>query len=248
MKFKDVVFPDVKKVAVSLSGGLDSTTLVCMLTKHYGAENVFAISYYYKQKQSIELELAKATCLKLGINHSVHDISFLGDIAGKVSANIQGSEIAMPTIQDILGVPQPVTYVPFRNLIFSSILLGFAEANDCGAVALGIQSQDLYSYWDCSQAFTALLQDICNQNRLHQIQIFTPFVSLGKSDEIAIGTEIGVDYALTLTCYNPDDNGVSDGTCPSCAERIMAFAENKIVDPIKYSIDIDWFTAFSKAE
>lgn len=240
MKFEDIKFPDVKKVAVSLSGGLDSTTLVYILAKKYGAENVYALSYFYQQKQCIELEMAKATCIKLGVNHKVVDISFLGDIVGKVSANIQGSDIEMPTIQDIFGVPQPVTYVPFRNMIFSSILMSFAESNDCGAIALGLQAQDLYSYWDCSEVFTGLLQDICNQNRIHQIQIFTPFTTMSKVDEIEIGTEIGVDYALTLTCYNPDEHGVACGKCPSCAERIQAFIENDLIDPAKYNINIKW--------
>lgn len=240
MKFEDIQFPDVKKVAVSISGGLDSTTLTYALVKRYGAENVFAISYFYNQKQSIELEMAEASCHKLNVQHYVADVGFLGDITKSVSANIRGSGIEMPTIQDIFGVPQPVTYVPYRNLVFSSILLSYAEANDCGAIALGIQAQDLYNYWDCSELFVCLLQDICNQNRLHQIQIFTPFTTLSKADEIAIGFEIGVDYSLTLTCYNPDDNGVSCGKCPSCAERIRGFMDNNLFDPIKYGIPIRW--------
>lgn len=240
MKFDDIQFPDVKKVAVSLSGGLDSTTLTYCLAKRYGAENVYALSYYYKQKQSLELDMAKATCQKIGINHHMADISFLGDFSSNVSANIQGSIIEMPTIQDIFGVPQPVTYVPFRNLQFTAILLGFAESYSCGAVALGLQAQDLYNYWDCSEAFTEKLQEICNLNRLNKIEMFTPFTTLGKADEIAIGTEIGVDYSLTLTCYNPDEDGIACGLCPSCSERIMGFKDNGLIDPAKYNININW--------
>jgi 7-cyano-7-deazaguanine synthase len=240
MKFEDIKFPDVKKVAVSLSGGLDSTTLTYCLVKRYGAENVHALSFYYKQKQYIELEKAKLTSVGLGIIHKIIDISFLGDIASGISSNIQGSNIQTPTIQDILGDPAPSTQVPNRNAILTSILVAYAEAQNCNAIFSAIQSHDLYSYFDTTPDFWQCIRNMAMLNRKHLILVETPFMDLSKSDEIEIGTEIDVNYTNTLTCYNPNENGISDGTCPSCAERIIAFAKNGIIDPVKYAKNIPW--------
>lgn len=238
--FDQIKFPTTEKVAVALSGGLDSTTLLYTLVRQYGATNVFAISFEYQQKQNHELTLAALTCKKLGINHQIVDMSFLGDIARPVSSNVRGSDIATPTIQEVLGEPQPSSYIPFRNLLFSSVLLSFAESNNCGAIALGLQVHDLYGYWDTSMEFVQAMQHICDMNRKHAIEIFTPFVEFSKVDELEIGIELGVDYSLTLTCYNPATNGDSCGICASCAERIGSFMHLGVIDPISYSRDIDW--------
>jgi 7-cyano-7-deazaguanine synthase len=246
MEFKDLQLPDVKKVALSLSGGLDSTTLLYCLVKKYGAENVYALSFDYNQKQSIELEKAKISCDKLGVVHKVINLSFLGDIVGKVSSNIKGSTIAVPTIQDVLGEPQPVTYIPFRNLQFTSMLLAFAEANECGAVALGIQAVDFYGYWDTTLEFVQAMQNICDLNRKTQITMCTPFVELTKVDEITIGTELGINYADTISCYDPNEHGDACGTCPTCVERIKAFATAGIIDPTTYQKELNWDNMFVK--
>lgn len=240
MQFEDLQFPDVAKVALSLSGGLDSTTLLYCLVKRYGAENVYALSFNYNQKQTIELDKAKVSCDKLGVLHKVIDLTFLGDIVGNVSSNIKGSSIAVPTIQEVLGEPQPVTYIPFRNLQFTSMLLAFAEANSCGAVALGIQAVDFYGYWDTTLEFVQAMQNICDLNRKTQIEICTPFVTLTKVDEIQIGDQLGIDYNDTLTCYNPNAAGSACGQCPTCVERIKAFATAGYKDPVNYTRDIDW--------
>jgi|688.fasta_scaffold00062_20 7-cyano-7-deazaguanine synthase len=239
-ELENVYFPDTKKVALSLSGGLDSTTLLYMLKHKYGAENVHAISFYYQQKQSYELEVAKKSCDKLGVNHQLVDVSFLGDISKGVSSNIQGSDIKVPTIIEALGNPQVVSYIPFRNLLFSSMLLSFAEANNCGAIALGLNSNDQYNYWDTTPEFVESLQNVANLNRLNKIEIFTPLVSLNKTEELKIGLALDCDYSLSLTCYDADENGVSCGICASCAERIMAFKNLNLVDPVPYSKEISW--------
>ena len=132
--------PDTEHNVVSvLSGGLDSTILTYILVKKYGKDRVFALSYNYGQKQKRELDMARATCNWLGVAHKVLDLSILGEIVKDVSANIKGTDVAMPTIKDVLGDPQPKTYVPFRNMILNSLAFSFAECNKASHVFTGLQ-------------------------------------------------------------------------------------------------------------
>lgn len=256
---------NMKKISV-LSGGLDSTILTYKLVNEFGAENVIALTYQYGQKHSIEVEKAKITCSKLKIAHMILDISFLGDIIKNVSALSNTGIVATPTIQEVLGDPQPKTYVPFRNLILTSIALSFAESNGADEVYLGLQQHDLYLYFDTSQEFVSAVNSVAILNRQHEIKIIAPFIDMSKKEEIAIGVKLNVPFEDTWTCYNPvkaidvlDEKNESatmgnvllvysgagfhfkaDTTCPSCAERIQNFAKAGIKDPIKYSKDINW--------
>jgi len=148
----------------------------------------------------------------------------------------------MPTIQDVLGDPQPKTYVPFRNMILLSLTMAQAEASDCSHVFTGLQVHDEYGYWDTSQKFVDSMNAVAGQNRTHKVEIVAPFSHLSKYDEILIAQEIGKDDLLqhTLTCYDPDGEGRSCGKCPSCAERIQNFMKAGVKDPIKYQVDIPW--------
>ena len=234
--------PDTEQNVVSvLSGGLDSTIMTYILAKKYGRERVFALSYNYGQKQKKELEMAAMTCNYLGIQHKVLDLGILGDIAKNMSANIGGSDVAMPTIKDVLGDPQPKTYVPFRNMILNSLAFSFAEVNKATHVFTGLQVHDEYGYWDTSQKFVDSMNAVADQNRSHKVKLEAPFSALSKYDEIKIAEELGnVVFEYTLTCYDPDADGNSCGKCPSCSERIANFAKAGIKDPIPYNIDIPW--------
>ena len=236
------MLPDTDKNVVSiLSGGLDSTIMTYILVEKYGNERVFALSYNYGQKQKQELEMAAKTCSHLGVKHKVLDLSILGDIAKSVCANISGTDVAMPTIRDVLGDPQPKTYVPFRNMILNSLGFSFAEANQASHIFTGLQSTDEYSYWDTTLDFIRGMNQVASHNRTFSVQMVAPFAEISKTDEIAIAQEIAavrLDY--TLTCYNPDDEGRSCGKCPSCAERIKGFMNNKLIDPVPYQINIPW--------
>jgi len=235
--------PDTNKnVLAVLSGGLDSSIMTMMLVERYGKENVYALSYNYGQKQSIELTKASKLCELLGIGHKILDLSILGEIAEPISANISGSNVAMPTIKDVLGDPQPKTYVPFRNLILLSLTMAQAEASNASYLFTGLQVHDEYGYWDTSQKFVDSLNAVAIQNRTHKVEIMAPFSLLSKAQEIEICKEMNCTYLLesTLTCYNPNEFGSSCSVCPSCAERIAGFAKAGMKDPIPYQIHIPW--------
>lgn len=241
--------PDTdKNVVAVLSGGLDSTVMTYMLVKKYGKDRVVALSYNYGQKQKVELSQASLTCARLNIKHEILDLTILGHIARGVCANIAGTDVEMPTIRDVLGDPQPKTYVPFRNMILNSLAFSFAEANDASHVFTGLQVHDEYGYWDTTQKFVDSMNAVAAQNRTHKVSLEAPFSLLSKHHEIEIMRELdeldGLEY--TLTCYNPNEAGESCGKCPSCSERIMNFAKANVVDPIKYSVNLPWSELIEK--
>lgn len=224
------------KVLVVLSGGLDSTTSLRLAVAKYGAENVEAISFNYGQRQRIELQLAAQTCLRLNVHHEIIKLDFLRDINKGFSANVD-TDIEMPTIRDILGDPQPVTYVANRNMLFMSIAASAAEVRGCDLILAGFQSNDEYNYWDTTGYFVQTVNNVLALNRQANLQIICPFVGMNKKEEILAVLELDGNLDLfktTLTCYNPTTDGKSCGTCPSCAERLAAFQKLGLQDPVSY--------------
>ena len=228
------------KVVSVLSGGLDSTVLTYKLVNEYGKDNVFALSFNYGQRHSVELEKAKLTCTKLGIVHHIIDISFLNVIIKDVCSLSSSKIVVMPEIEDVIGDPQPVTYVPYRNMILNSIAFSFAESNGCSKVFTGLQINDEYSYWDTTENFIENMNLVSGLNRKHSITLEAPFAYLSKADEIEIGKTLGVAFEDTWTCYTGDEGDGACGVCPSCSERIANFKKSGVKDPIKYKIDILW--------
>lgn len=227
---------DASKVVVSFSGGLDSTTLLYLAVNKLGADNVYALSFDYNQRHSVELELAKKTCQKLGVKHKIINLAFLGELAANVSAMVKGS-VPTPRAEDPRASSIVPTYVPFRNMILSGITLSFAESIGADAVALGVQYGDYYTneawyYWDCSKQFTETIQQLANLNNKHQIHYITPFVSLAKEDIVKLGSSLGVDFSNTRTCYT--DDTIACGECPSCVARRAAFQKAGVIDPLPY--------------
>lgn len=234
--------PDTNGCVVVLSGGLDSTTAMRLAVERYGAENVSAITFDYGQRQRVEIEKAKASTSKLGVAHKIIDMSFYGEINEGFSSNVKG-DVAMPTIQDVIGDAQPKTYLANRNMVMLSIAAAYAETRGVEYIFCGIQSTDNYSYWDTTPSFAAAMNDVFKQNRKHQIKLIAPFNLLSKEDEVNLLLELDGNVNLlehSLTCYNPNESGESCGKCPSCAERIAAFMNVGIPDPVNYSIDIPW--------
>lgn len=244
MKLSDAMslLPETKGCVVVLSGGMDSTITMRLAVAKYGAENVAALTFFYGQKQAIEIEKAKASTALLGVAHKVVDASFLGDISMGFSANVD-TNIAMPTIKEVLGDPTPKTYVPNRNMILMSIAAAYAETRDVDTVVTGLQVHDEYGYWDTSARFVEKMNSVFSENRKIKIKLIAPFSQLSKVQELEILQEIDGNLKLTettLTCYNPNNEGESCGKCPSCSERIANFAKIGQVDNIPYSIDIPW--------
>lgn len=235
-------FPDAKGAVVVMSGGMDSTIAARFAVEKYKAENVHALSFFYGQKQSIELELAAQNAKRMNLaKHTVVDMSFFGDMVRGVCANIVGG-LAMPTIRDVLGDPAPPTEVPFRNGIMFMLACAYAQANDLQVVVTGVQATDQYSYFDTTPEFVAAINKVIGLNRMHNIQVYAPWQGVDKSAEILALNELDGNIDLlnnTLTCYNPDEK-VSCGKCPSCAERIMNFKKAGFVDPVSYAININW--------
>jgi 7-cyano-7-deazaguanine synthase len=176
----------------------------------------------------------------LGIAHHVIDISFLGDVIKNVSALSDAGNVEMPTIEDILGLATPPTYVPYRNLLMFSIALSFAESNNAQFVMNGLQAHDEYSYWDTTKEFVSRMNKISELNREQFIEIVSPFVEFSKYEEISVGKELNVPWIDTWTCYTGEHGNGACGKCPSCSERIMNFAKAGIMDDCLYEIEIPW--------
>lgn len=228
--------PNVDKALVVLSGGLDSTTALRLAVEKYGCVNVKAISFDYGQRQRRELQLAGLSCRHLGVDHKIVDLDFLCDFNMGFSANVD-TDIEMPTIRDVLGDPQPVTYVANRNMIMISVAASYAETRGCNVIIAGYQSNDEYNYWDTTPSFVQALNGVLSLNRQANIQVVSPFAGLNKQEEILAVQELDGNLDLfksTLTCYNPDSEGRSCGVCPSCAERLAAFQKLGLQDPIEY--------------
>jgi len=213
-----------------------------LCVEKYGRENVRALTFYYGQKQSIEINKARSSTSLLGVRHKVLDLRILGDIGQGFSANLDSS-IAMPTIHEVLGDPAPKTEVPNRNMILLSLVAAYAEVEKVNNILTGLQVHDQYSYWDTTQRFVDSINDVLSQNRKVKLKVIAPFSSLSKSDEIRLLKELDNHIGLlahTLTCYNPNSEGHSCGKCPSCAERIKGFIDAGEIDPVKYQISIPW--------
>lgn len=230
-----------KRVVVLLSGGLDSTIAMRICIEKHGADNVEALSFDYGQKQAMELEKAKLSTKKLGVNHTIIDLKILKDISKGFSANTD-ENIPMPTIQEVIGDAKPITYVPNRNMILMALAASFAEVNRCSEIIAGFQLHDEYGYHDTTQKFVDSVNSALMQNRDWVVKVTAPFVQMNKTSELEKLIALDGNLKLTtytLTCYNPNGN-VSCGRCPSCSERIQAFMNIKRVDHIPYGIAIDW--------
>lgn len=220
-----------EKAVILYSGGLDSTT--CMAIAASAGFAPYAVSFSYGQRHSVELELAKRNARIMGaIDHLVIEFDYR-----KVGGSALTSDVAVP--KDGVGEDIPVTYVPARNTIFLSFALGWAEVLGARDIFIGVNALDYSGYPDCRPEYIAAFEKMANLATKagiegHGFRIHTPLINLTKAEIIRKGLELGVDYALTHSCYDPTPEGLSCGLCDSCRLRLKGFAEAGETDPVRY--------------
>jgi 7-cyano-7-deazaguanine synthase len=225
-----------KKAVILSSGGLDSTTVMA-IAKSEGYE-IYSLSFAYGQRHSCELEAAKIIAQQMGVKkHLVINTDFT-DIGGSALT----ADIDVPKGRDTTEMEGeiPITYVPARNTIFLSYALGWAEVLESQDVFIGVNAVDYSGYPDCRPEYIAAYEKMANLATKagvegHQkLKIHTPLIAWTKAEIIQKGCELGVDYSLTLSCYDPSPQGEACGSCDSCQLRRKGFAEAGISDPTRY--------------
>lgn len=223
-----------RKAVVLLSGGLDSATVLA-IARDQGYET-YALSFRYGQRHAVELAAAGRVAAALGARrHVIADI----DLRVFGGSALTDDSIAVPHhgSAEELGEEIPVTYVPARNTIFLSFALAWAETLDCADLFIGVNALDYSGYPDCRPeyiaAFTAMadLATKAGVEGRQKLTIHTPLISMTKAETIRAGLDLGVDYALTHSCYEPDEAGHACGSCDSCLLRGRGFAELGLTDP-----------------
>lgn len=206
----------MKKI-ISLSGGLDSTVMAYWLVDKYGAENVLPVTYFYGQKNGIEIKSARLTCEKLKIPYNCIDISFLGDLCKNVSSLSGTSTMSVPDATDVPKHKIPSTYIPYRNLIMLSVSMAYAESHGADEVYISSQLTDIH--WDSQINFVEALNDVSILNIEQPIMVKAPFVSYSKVEEIKIGTKLDVPFEDTWSCYDPQFLSQPCQVCTACVKN-----------------------------
>ncbi len=222
----------MRKAIVLYSSGLDSSTVMAIAKSE--DFQLYAISFDYGQRHCYELEVAKANATKMGAcEHLV--VSF--DLR-KMGGSALTSDIAVPKAG--VGNDIPVTYVPARNTIFLSFALAWAESIGAFDIFTGVNAVDYSGYPDCRPEYIESFEKMANLATKAGVEgtghfiIHTPLINLSKSQIINKGVELGVDYSLTHSCYDPSPEGFSCGLCDSCRLRLKGFEEAGLKDPLKY--------------
>ena len=223
-----------KKAVVLLSGGLDSATVLAMARSQ--GYDCYTLGFNYGQRHDSELRAAIRVVDALGEHeHKVIRLN-LDAIGGSA---LTDADIAVPEEQGTDG-EIPVTYVPARNTVFLSIALGYAEVIGANHLFIGANAVDFSGYPDCRPEFIEafeLLANVATKAGVEGagIQVHAPLMTMTKSDIVKAGVALGVDYSLTVTCYQADENGAACGVCEACRLRKIGFQEAGIPDPTNYS-------------
>jgi 7-cyano-7-deazaguanine synthase len=224
-----------RRAVVLLSGGLDSTTILAIAKEQSFLP--FALSFRYGQRHKLELEAASKVAGAMGVEeHTIVDID-LRSFGGSALT----SDIDVPKGRNSQEMSEgiPITYVPARNTIFLSFALAWAEVLECSDIFIGVSALDYSGYPDCRPEFIQAFQTLANLATKAGVQgtrivIHAPLINLTKAEIIRKGVELGVDYSLTSSCYDPSGNGEACGLCDSCQLRRKGFFEAGVVDPTRY--------------
>jgi 7-cyano-7-deazaguanine synthase len=225
-----------RKAVVLLSGGLDSTTTLA-IARHEGFEP-YAITFRYGQRHQVELQAAAAIAQRFQVaEHITVDIDL-----SRFGGSALTSDLAVPKKQSVeeIGDEIPVTYVPARNTVFLSFALAWAEVIPARDIYLGVNALDYSGYPDCRPEFIEAFERLANLATKAGVEgdpfrIHTPLIHRTKSQIIARGLELGVDYGMTTSCYDPAADGAACGSCDACLLRRRGFAELEMTDPTRYT-------------
>ena len=224
------------RAVVLLSGGLDSTTTLAIAISE-GYEPC-ALSFSYGQRHEFELHAARRIAAAFNVHRHVISTVDLRTFGGSALT----SDIAVPKGRslDQMIADIPITYVPARNTIFLSFALAWAEVLGANDIFIGVNALDYSGYPDCRPEYIAAYEQMANlatkagvEGR-QRLKIHTPLIALTKGEIIRRGIDLGVDYSLTSTCYDPSESGEACGHCDACLLRLKGFAENSIPDPAPY--------------
>jgi len=228
----------MSKALVILSGGMDSSILLHHVVKELKYEEVYAITFNYGQRIIREIECAKYQSKACNVKeHKIINMDFFREIS--TMSALTNTNLAIPKARDDIGNAQPLSYVPFRNLLLLTTAAGWAESIGASDLYYGaVQTDDFSGYWDTTSLFLNKVNDVYNLNRKNSIKVNAPFMSYSKDLVVKKGIDLQVDFRQTHTCYEGTDPAC--GECVSCSARIKAFIDNKTIDPIGYSKDIPW--------
>ena len=223
------------KAVVLVSGGLDSTT--CLAMAREKGFVLYALTFNYGQRHDHELNSAKMVVDFFNIqNHSIIDID-LAQFGGSALTD----QIDVPKKRDLSDMADiPVTYVPARNTVFLSLALAWAEGLGSFDIFIGVNALDYSGYPDCRPEYISSFEKTANLATKAGVsgssfRIHTPLIDLTKSEIVKVGMDLGVDYSLTSSCYDPDQEGNPCGLCDACYLRLKGFKEAGIIDPLNYS-------------
>ena len=232
------------KALVLFSGGLDSSVCLGLAVREYGAEEVLALSVYYGQKHSKEMEASEKVAAYYGVKRVVLD---LGEIFRNSPCSLlEGAKTEIPheeyaeQLEKTKGAPVS-TYVPFRNGLFLSSAAAVALSHGCSEIWYGAHADDAAgsAYPDTSRDFNEAITRAIYLGSGEALRVAAPFIDKTKADVVAVGTQIGVPFALTWSCYEGHEKAC--GTCGTCRDRLKAFRENGLQDPVPYETEEQCF-------
>jgi 7-cyano-7-deazaguanine synthase len=224
-----------RTAVVLLSGGLDSATVLAIA--HGKGFEIAALSFRYGQRHDAEIIAAQSIAKRAGVTRHV-----IVDIDLRVfGASALTSDLPVPKGRSASEISHgiPITYVPARNTIFLSYALALAEVSGSSDIFLGVNALDYSGYPDCRPEYIEAFEQMANLATKagvegRHLSIHAPLMHLTKGEIIARGLMLGVDYALTLSCYDPDASGAACGECDACQLRLKGFADAGISDPVRY--------------